>query len=195
MPRLVAFGCSFTYGHGLPDCHIAPDLPGLTASKLAWPQLVADQLNLTCVNLSKPGISNKRIWRDLVEFDRLCDDVICVMWTEPSRSCLFEDQDTCKDIGSWMPDVSYYQHCYSDYDADLQSRLFISHGNLIMDRPIYNLIKHSKLADLFQSWGRRIPHIPVYFDFFDQFSMKALDQKHPGQECHQMVADRIVKFI
>ena len=57
--RLITFGCSNTYGHGLPDCHVPPNEAGPNPSKVAWPQLLADRRGLECVNLGQPGGSNK----------------------------------------------------------------------------------------------------------------------------------------
>ena len=45
MDRLVAFGCSYTYGHGLPDCIMAKGRAGKRPSKFAWPYLLAKKLD------------------------------------------------------------------------------------------------------------------------------------------------------
>lgn len=47
MSRLIAFGCSHTYGHGLPDCFIPPHRPGTDPSKLSWPYPLGELLNST----------------------------------------------------------------------------------------------------------------------------------------------------
>ena len=60
---LVAFGCSFTYGHGLPDC-IGEDgvSNGPTPSVLAWPNQLKTFCNFKTVdNQGEPGASNKII--------------------------------------------------------------------------------------------------------------------------------------
>ena len=66
--RVIAFGCSFTFGHGLPDCFNPPKNPGKAPSKYAWPSLVANELNVKCINKSLPGSSNKRIWHNIGKF-------------------------------------------------------------------------------------------------------------------------------
>ena len=54
MDRLVAFGCSNTYGEGLPDCWVDKNgdpsrtkagFHGPKPSKLAWPRLMANNMN------------------------------------------------------------------------------------------------------------------------------------------------------
>jgi len=59
--RLIAFGCSYTYGAGLEDCFTPPIGHGPIPSKFAWPQLVANELNMECINMSSSGASNKEI--------------------------------------------------------------------------------------------------------------------------------------
>ena len=46
MTRLIAYGCSYTYGHSLEDC-VDPNnlaLPGDKPSAFAYPQQIADAL-------------------------------------------------------------------------------------------------------------------------------------------------------
>ena len=74
MSRLVAFGCSYTYGYGLSDCHIEPNKPGPNPSKLAWPSLLANMLDLEVVNCSNIGASNIHILWRLINFDFKNDD-------------------------------------------------------------------------------------------------------------------------
>jgi len=68
MKKIVTFGCSVTYGHGLPDCHIAPDMPGKSPSKLAWPSLVANQANVQLSNQGKCGASNLEILYNILKY-------------------------------------------------------------------------------------------------------------------------------
>ena len=44
---LITFGCSFTYGHGLPDCIGGPDgHAGPTPSEQAWPAMLGKIINM-----------------------------------------------------------------------------------------------------------------------------------------------------
>ena len=45
--KLVTFGCSYTYGHGLPDCIMAKGRAGKRPSKFAWPYLLAKKLDMS----------------------------------------------------------------------------------------------------------------------------------------------------
>jgi hypothetical protein len=43
--RIIAFGCSYTYGHGLPDCLDDDKITqGPTHSNLAYPSILAEKL-------------------------------------------------------------------------------------------------------------------------------------------------------
>ena len=55
MTKLVAFGCSFTYGTALPD------VTDTKCSNMAWPALVAEKMNIEHINLGVPGASNDLI--------------------------------------------------------------------------------------------------------------------------------------
>ena len=89
MNRLLAFGCSHTYGESLPDClppkgFVAPMPP---PSQFAWPNLLAKKLNRECVNLASCGASNKQIHYNIVNTNFENDDLVLVLWTQHSRSC------------------------------------------------------------------------------------------------------------
>ena len=76
MKRIIAHGCSCTYGHSLEDCVDPVDtaLPGPAPSKMAYPQLIADTLGRECINASTPGIGNLNILRNILNFDYQEDD-------------------------------------------------------------------------------------------------------------------------
>jgi hypothetical protein len=73
--RLLAVGCSFTYGEELPDPRTQ-----------AWPALIAEEFDYDLVNLGACGASNDYIFRQAIEYtvdDRY--DLVVIQWTEPSR--------------------------------------------------------------------------------------------------------------
>lgn len=93
--KILAIGCSFTYGMELPDCPPSTFYVGKEASKLAYPALLANNLNAELTNLSLPGGSNSRIFRLAVDesIKEKYDLVICG-WTDTSRIDIrHNDQD------------------------------------------------------------------------------------------------------
>lgn len=55
--KLVTAGCSFTVGQGLAD-----------PPAQSWPTLLADKLNLECVNLAEKGAGNEYISNSVLEY-------------------------------------------------------------------------------------------------------------------------------
>lgn len=201
MNRLIAFGCSLTFGHGLPDCHIPPNHPKNSPSKYAWPAILASQLNRKCVNMANPGASNKRIWKTIIDFDYKPTDIVFILWSYPERSAIL-NKNSIQNLGPWMDDTvskSYYENSYTDYDALVQSQLFISHANSFFKEnniTVYNLIVNKCLKHIFTLRGTTVPHVPLYlYNDFQNYYPKALDNNHPGEECQIAFADSILTYI
>lgn len=123
--RIIAFGCSYTYGHGLPDCLDDKITQGPTHSNLAYPSILAEKLNCECINLGKSGNSNKEIWHDVINFDFQKDDITVIAWTYFSRFCIIKD-DSIRRINPWLDDSKAFYMNYSnrhDMIVDFYSRL------------------------------------------------------------------------
>jgi hypothetical protein len=89
--RLIALGCSFTYGHGLPDCIHPndPKGPGNTCSQQAWPNHLAKHLGINIVtNLARPGSSTKYALHALAQNQHLLNEssVVAIMYPHHTRS-------------------------------------------------------------------------------------------------------------
>jgi hypothetical protein len=81
-PYMVALGCSYTVGIGLPD-------------RATWPRQVATQLGLTCANLAWGGYSADSCYR-LAEYwiPALKPDYVCMLTPPRHRvEVLLDDQD------------------------------------------------------------------------------------------------------
>ena len=85
MKRLVTFGCSLTQGQDLEE--------GVEYSRLAWPFLLGQKLNLAVTNCGKNGSSVKRIWWDIMNFDFHSNDVVVILWTHINRWCIIKGDD------------------------------------------------------------------------------------------------------
>ena len=85
--KLVTFGCSLTYGSALPDNWKDNASP----SKHAWPNELANLLQIGCLNLSKPGSSNKEICQTVINNLHMIhkDDIVIIQWTYIERWCIF----------------------------------------------------------------------------------------------------------
>jgi hypothetical protein len=202
--RLVAFGCSLTYGYGLPGCYnIRTEDQGIFPSKLAWPYLLAKLLDKKSTNLSDSGCSNKDIWNRVVNFKFKKNDTVIILWTYRYRNSVLKDKHTAHyikpyDVENDIISKNYYEHIFEDYDATMMTRLFISQVNYFLKEKninTYNLVIDKVDTNLLTLSDNTIPHIPVYFkDFFNNYP-KGVDGDHPGVEAHADFAKEIYKHV
>ena len=66
--KLVTFGCSHTYGHGLSDCIAEDGSNGPTASQQAWPSILSGLTDMKVDNASRPGAGNLMITKAIVDY-------------------------------------------------------------------------------------------------------------------------------
>ena len=204
MPRLVTFGCSLTYGHGLEDCFVPPVHPGPKHSNLAWPTIVADKFNLKLENRSQPGLSNRGILHKILEFKYRKNDVIVVMWTNVFRWSKITPSEI-ENYGLWLdtPYVNMLAENADEHDLTVTSAQCANLAWHHLKQKIYtrqfHIISGSGLKDdspwrmdSFQ-WNQ------VKFEDYD-FELRrdyplALDNAHPGLEAHKQFAKLVVKSI
>lgn len=199
MSRLATFGCSFTYGQGLPDCHREDNDVSPEPSKFAWPSILAKSLSLECVNLSFPGRSNKGILFDVLRADLKPDDTVAFLWASTLRGLVFTD---CDNTEYFLPssDDSFmkrnYYTLHSDYDLAMQSILDIHHANMFLatkNIKVYNFIFDEILLDLNIQRGF---NLPIKFIKLRQlFVDRALDGGHPGIRTQQNIANVMLDHI
>jgi hypothetical protein len=152
--------------------------------------------------MSTPGSSNKRIWHNIINFKFKKDDITVILWSWEDRSAVLRDKESVDDIGHWAESdsaVAYYQHLYNRYDASMQTKLYVSHANSLLKEkevPVYNLTVTKETADIFKLSGQTIPHIPLYIcNNYKGHYPKALDNQHPGVECHHVFGNDILQYI
>lgn len=192
--RLVAFGCSFTRGTALDDvwdfekkCSIFPQ-----PSKHAWPQLLANKLDIECINLGKGGFSNKAIWHNFVNFDFQDDDIIFVHWTFLDRYHFYENKNTGYIIdhkGQHTRDKMFFKHLHSYYDMLNDLYLRMNHVNSI--RKVYNLLT-DPIEDT--HWNT-VTTLDVYLNDYKIKYPRANDNSHPGMKAHEMFATKLHQIL
>jgi hypothetical protein len=199
MSRLVAFGCSYTYGHGLPDCHIPPDWPGEIPSNLSWPSLLARDLSLELINVSKPGISNAHILWYLLNFSFKDDDICIVMWTHFNRYPVsILNNDPSKMEWDSYEDVKYTPNQLEDKNLTIKNFISIHHAYLHLTS---KKIKHKFLLVPWPEYTYTLPSqlfIPTLIRDIHLGNMlidTALDKLHPGLASHNKIAKAIYKEL
>jgi hypothetical protein len=136
MAKVFTFGCSMTIGAALDDVWDTEQKIQIEAhSKYAWPQALADLMNIECVNLSRGGASNKEIYHTILTTPNITpDDIVIVQWTYPQRWCIIPDDQTEIDqIGPWQntdSSVAYYTHIHTDTDSMYESEFRKEHIKL-----------------------------------------------------------------
>lgn len=188
--RLVALGCSHTYGHGLEDCFVPPYGFKDSPSELAWPSRLAKLLDIdTVINLSRPGCSNKYIVHTAMNFKFNPEDLITVLWTYNDRTTLFFDRNVCEPIAHWVGSKlsnKFIKNFYSPYDLNFQNSIFINYFNLYVKSLGYHyfcdIVDHALIDDL--SFPVDSSFINVDFDTHRKKYGKALDQSHMNSQGH-----------
>lgn len=190
--NLITFGCSHTYGQGLPDC-VDPIMWGpkkTPTSKFAWPNKLKDLVQFnTLDNQSFAGSSNKMIVKSVVEYKNFNkNSVVVILWTNPNRHTIFEDKnniryhfmphnvDYNKIRSHWMSGedrklfheqtINYYSELQTDYDDLFSTMLYINYvNNHLKSKGIrcFNLIAEH--------------HFPNNFEDFLKFNSDSLKLK------------------
>ena len=198
MSRLVTFGCSFTYGHGLEDCHIEPNKPGPNPSKLAWPSLLANMLGLEVMNCSNPGASNIHILWKLLNFDFKDDDLCVIMWTHFGRhpfSKLKYDSSII-DWDNYERDSIKNMHVIGDEDISIRNMITIHHGYLhLLNKNIKHLFIIGSPDLTVKFPDIEIPTLMKDIIIKKYLVDKALDDMHPGPNTHMSIAKELLDKI
>lgn len=206
MARLIAAGCSYTYGHGLPDCHTPPDHPGPNPSKFAWPHLLGELTNRDVINLAVCGGSNKQIVYNLDNFEFKENDVCLIQWTFLNRTVFFRNSYEAEKIGPWS-DTKFAKIYYAE-----QTDFFYDH--IVNLRFLYNYINYKlaskgiKVINFKPFIGSGEPGIEdiilekeLNVDFvYDENSIgiakcidKANDDKHPGIKTQKVFSRYVLR--
>ena len=194
MKRLVAFGCSLTYGQYLDDRHTQ-----------SWPAQLGKKLGIDVENISWPGDSNKAILYNILNFDFKSGDVCVVLWTNPYRWTLFNDgtkEDEVIRLGAWQDTpraLAFVEHFWDEHDMTLDMLEKSSHVQLRLDKlnvPVYHTV--SSFA-----FGHTVPEqkwscanwLDIDFQVIRDNHTPASDGKHPGPLAYKEFSDILFEKI
>lgn len=200
MSRLVTFGCSFTYGHGLPDCFIPPKGFGPLPSRLGWVNQLSEKLNLISYNFGIPGSGNKEILSKILTQNYLENDTVIVGWSQFHRYDFYKHID----------DISGYRISDQDIDAilkvDVHNPKYMANNRIDNWMCIYfanlflnslNIKNYHFLAIHENSKPKPFYNITNFLDVEEgEWALdKALDNAHPGLESNKMLANLLYNKI
>lgn len=206
MPRLIAYGCSFTYGHGLPDCIKPLDRPGKYASKFAWPQLLSEMLQFDeCINLSKPGSGNFEMLMRVLGTEFKSDDIVIIAWSCFERFNSYRmkmhDHTNSTFVNPWDPKFKEEFLCYTNIPFYRENTywnnwLAMHHAEIFLNNK--NIKNFSYLGVHDEDDNKLKPSVLNFSNMLDIDLCKidlALDNKHPGLESHRLQAETIYNKI
>jgi len=210
---LFAFGCSNTFGQGLPDCFKPPNKAGKEHSNFAWPQRLKDKVGFRqCINLGTPGISNKEITKKIIEYTNYSQNaIVVILWTSFARKTIFSDRDGIylRLLPRYSEEQSldkvklYYGFYHEDFDACFDNFIQISlvHHFLknknITSYHIYDKRDNTKDNEYFDNHLLDGVNIKAYNWYEDFHIDDALDKPypHPGVNSHKLLAENIKEWF
>lgn len=212
--RLVAFGCSYTQGIGLNgldytysryyDSPLESVLKVKSASKDAWPHLLADKLGLECVNLGQGGNSSKFVFQMIREFDFQETDIVVIQWPQPERHVIWQDGMKVDALMQIAPGyghaVNYYRHYYTTFDSCYNTAVYIENTHTYLKDKCkalysvsYNDTKHMVENETLKA---TFPILADVGEFFvANLSKDYCNDGHPGKTYHEDFANRMAEKI
>lgn len=206
MSRLIAFGCSNTFGQGLPDCGHAPRYCGDNPSELAWPNVAAKKLKLSVVNQAQPGSSNKQINYNILNYNNWFEtsDIVVILWSFHARHTIYQTNEPVplqfflnqwegqpKACESWR---KYFIETYDEFNVQLDNIFYMDYAHRFLSNKVKTVMHY--VTDNFS-----IDMEAKYFsgeilgngkELMNPYP-RALDKAHPGEQAHRAMAMQVVK--
>ena len=204
--RLVTYGCSYTYGHGLPDCIHKKNMqwPGEHPSFFAWPRLLSKHLNIKKVaNRARCGSSIKELGHKVLQSPiEASTDFVIIMWTNPFRVGILNDDDSTTNLGHWgigdSNTKNYYKHYYNDLDMlyNYASSVIMCNEFLKSEGVRFLTIEHTPSFMYFNRYSKEHWYRLCNFQNDEKYFALpplsyvdyAVDGKHPGIKQHEWYA-------
>lgn len=185
--RLVAFGCSNTYGHAL-------DNP----TTEAWPAILSDLTGHEVINNGVSGASNLEILHNVLTYPFQSTDAVIIMWTIVNRDALFHTNGL-QQLGVWQETelIRHWVAVHDEFDLIKRSWLNIHHANLhcaSSQLPCYNFAVDYKRLAAHRPKFIDTPLLDANVDVF-KFIDRAHDKMHPGAKAHINIANKIRSMI
>jgi hypothetical protein len=199
--RLITFGCSYTYGQGLPDCQ-STRISGFIfdsskPSKLGWAQQVADTLGLELINQAKPGASNLEILYAILEFKFEKTDTVVIMWSHSLRdmfiNTIFNKFPFRQKLGPWKTSsiALKWTAQLSEHDYAMRTWIYMHHAGLYLSKHNIQFIHYPATMQELNKF--KMPELTI--DNLHRNGIIHLDQcvgdPHPGLQSNSATANII----
>jgi hypothetical protein len=179
---------------------------GPIPSKFAWPQILANELGMECVNMSKPGASNKEILNSLLNFNFNALDVVVTMWSFIERWCILDFNIIYNSFSfnnSKIDTIMQFDKVFTITDLQLDfiyranfAKMYLDNKNL----KNYHLSVKPKdcCPEIMPVWNT-VDFVNIDLTLISSQTPTALDtahgRPHPGPEAHRIVAMKLCKEI
>ena len=202
MKKLVSFGCSFTYGHGLQDCVTSGGRPGEQPSQFAWPSMLANRLGMTIDNKAGPGCSNLEILLRVIKYQFDPSDTVVIMWSFIERDFIFKKYGNIEGtkLGHWEK-KDIFKHWALTHDIEdmgTRSWFYMQHADLYIKsqgaRCLHFVMKPAEYAK-FKPDYINIDINPLINGYMMLEIDRAADGHHPGPKGHEYIAKRMETLI
>ena len=201
MSRLVAFGCSNVYGHGLPDCSIGPNsAPGPLPSKMGWVSTLGKELDLEVINKGQPGASIKEAAYAISNFEFRSDDQVFILIPFYHRWCTIRENDIEQILPSHTDDFSetYYMNYFTKKDSLFMSSVLVEYIiKKLKDSGVTNpylFVHTNQEITEYKKRGIDIINIP-YAQYPEVFGYKLTPDGHTGIEGQQAFAEDVKYYM
>lgn len=199
MTRLVAFGCSFTYGQSMPICSASSRGSDAESqpSMLAWPAVLAHMMNVECANHSTCGASNLEILYTILNFEFKKSDIVVIMWSLPQRDLFFKRWGTpFRQLGAWMTDRVAKKWIMSsdEYDYTQRTWMHMHHADLYLKMLDVKYIHYPAVPPRVASSLKNLTISNLYLSG-QAHCDTAGDHSHPGINSHKQTAAMIFNIL
>lgn len=205
--RLITFGCSHTFGHGLPDCIGYKNLPGVYPSKMSWPSLLAKKLKLEVINMAMPGCSNFAILDKILNFTFKQDDIVIVLWSYFERDMIFRTDGVRNHFRTnnkvriiRKSALDYWPEIHNYYDVRMRSWYYMHHAHLTLIQKVKEFfflhVNYDKeFMEIRPEFTNNMQFPKTLFDDYLKIPPLALDGLHGGINCHKKFAGDLYKEL
>lgn len=195
MSRLLAFGCSYTFGSGLVE-----ESRSSSPNERAWPNVLAKLLNRECLNRGSPGASNKTIWCLASREEYQQDDIVIFLWTHIERYSVVQLDGRIVDIGPWTKDkmgTAYYRYFQNTRDSNVELNCKLSQIKSYLDRlRIRNYHCFAAEAEVeLADFNKGIKKLKTSFDEIRLRNGVGSDGFHPDEDAHREFATSLYKEL
>lgn len=193
MTRLVAFGCSFTYGSKLLDCPADSKTP----SAMSWPAILGRKLDCLVINKGIPGAGNLQILYEILNFKFEPDDIVVILWSNISRGTIFNNNGIVQ-YGVWLPNYSSWLGAQTHCHLFTMSWIYMHHAEIHLNN--LNLKNCSYTIEQ----QEMIDNKPLFVNLTNFKDIKGIfrnmpdvcdDNLHPGPITHNTIASVVYKDI